>query len=647
MRLTLRTLLCWLDDTLPAAEVRAIGQQVHESAYARELVERIRKVTRQRRLSVPPSSGPEATDPNLVADYLDNTLPADKVAEYERLCLKSDVHLAEVASAHQILSLLGQKAKVPPDARYRMYHLVKGREALGERARRSAAPVKPDPVAAEVPTWRPEPTTQPSANARRTAVAITLAALLLGWSTWDNLRPRPRPADSTPIASAPPPAPAGQPAAVAQNVPAQPKEPAIAQPNLGVVPPVAERPMPPPALANVERADPLRPADAPGEEAAPPEAMPQPEPAPPAAKPIATLESESGVLLTRAEAGGAWRRLSAGAALNPGEPLLNLDPFRSTLRIDSLSIQLIDATQIRLLEPTAENSPSIALDEGRLIARADAAAARLNIALPEATLALTLPTDVPVGLERTRQWQPGQSRTPEPGLVIYLPEAELSFRHAGQDQTVRGPVRLAFSPTGELREQIVEPSPAWVLEPTPPVDRDEAGRQLLSFFKPEKPPITSLVEAINAESPSIRRLAFQALSLLNQFPLLIDALQTPRQPETRRAAIDALRQALTRGESASNRLLQDLQRAQRDPSWGSLAAALLRGYSPEDLADETIRSQLLAALEHPDLAIRELALDNLIRITRRGDSMGYDPEEPTPRGLKAWRDLLPPRSRNR
>ena len=56
MRLTLRTLLSWLDDTLPAPEVRAIGQQVNESPYARELVDRIRKVTRQRRLSVPPSS---------------------------------------------------------------------------------------------------------------------------------------------------------------------------------------------------------------------------------------------------------------------------------------------------------------------------------------------------------------------------------------------------------------------------------------------------------------------------------------------------------------------------------------------------------------------------------------------------------------
>ena len=78
MRLTLRTLLAWLDDTLSPAEVREIGNQVAESPFAQELKERIHRVTRQRRLTVPPSDGPEATDPNLVAGYLDNELPRSR-----------------------------------------------------------------------------------------------------------------------------------------------------------------------------------------------------------------------------------------------------------------------------------------------------------------------------------------------------------------------------------------------------------------------------------------------------------------------------------------------------------------------------------------------------------------------------------------
>ena len=77
--------------------------------------------------------GPEGIDPNLVASYLDNELDSDAVAEYEKKCLSHDVVLAEVASVHQILSLLGHKVKVPAAARSRMYQLVKGREATGNR----------------------------------------------------------------------------------------------------------------------------------------------------------------------------------------------------------------------------------------------------------------------------------------------------------------------------------------------------------------------------------------------------------------------------------------------------------------------------------------------------------------------------------
>jgi hypothetical protein len=134
LRLTLRTLLAYLDDMLEPEQARDIGARVAESEMARELVERIRKVTRRRRLSSPPLLSEGEGDPNLVAEYLDNVLSPQEVAEVEERCLQSDLYLAELASCHQILSLVvGEPAYVPPTARSRMYGLVRGRESFPNR----------------------------------------------------------------------------------------------------------------------------------------------------------------------------------------------------------------------------------------------------------------------------------------------------------------------------------------------------------------------------------------------------------------------------------------------------------------------------------------------------------------------------------
>ena len=135
MRLTLRTLLAYLDDQLSPSEAKEIGAKLQETPPARALADRAAEAIRRRRLGVPgdataggdtkAAAGPPALDPNEVAAYLDNALPPDRVAAVEQVCLADDAHLAEVAAGHQILAqALSEPVAVAPSLASRLVALA-------------------------------------------------------------------------------------------------------------------------------------------------------------------------------------------------------------------------------------------------------------------------------------------------------------------------------------------------------------------------------------------------------------------------------------------------------------------------------------------------------------------------------------------
>jgi hypothetical protein len=163
MRLTLRTMLAYLDDMLEPQDAHDLGQRIETSEFATNLVHRIRSSTRRVKLPAP-EVGEEGIGRSevSVAQYLDNTLPVHEVAEFEKTCLESESHLAEVAGCHQILTLvLGEPAQIDEGVRERIYRIGSRTVSIDsghnagldpQRHHSSVAPATADAVAPQAPS---------------------------------------------------------------------------------------------------------------------------------------------------------------------------------------------------------------------------------------------------------------------------------------------------------------------------------------------------------------------------------------------------------------------------------------------------------------------------------------------------------------
>ena len=167
MRLTLRTLLAYVDSALPnPTDLEELGKKIESSDFATELIHRTRDTVRRLRLGAPAVlaedsedvlGGDVSVDANTVAEYIDGELVPEQVADYERICLEqgteADIHLAEVASSHHILAMVvvNEPANIDREMRQKMYDLPQ------ELERRTSLRIEPAhrPVA-ETPAPAPQ-----------------------------------------------------------------------------------------------------------------------------------------------------------------------------------------------------------------------------------------------------------------------------------------------------------------------------------------------------------------------------------------------------------------------------------------------------------------------------------------------------------
>lgn len=681
MRLTLRTLLAYLDDILSPEDAEDLRHKIEESEFASGLVSRIRDVTRRLRLGAPKLEGRGiGLDPNTVAEYLDNTLPPERVPDFEKVCLESDVHLAEVASCHQILTLvLGEPAEVDAASRQRMYGLI----ALPEQTEVEAADVSGDgaktaeqgaPQAAPAARRREKPEIPDylrDDRSRRGWWLLVAASLLVVAGVGIAIVVSTR--GTTTVATAPAPQepgePAGDPAAAPQATGTEPTatpEPAIdaSLPPEPVVPsesvpiprdpaeepPAAEQEPPEPDFVPpvVDMPDTMRlpdevpPADfADEDDAAPIEADRS-------AVEVGRYVSESEVLLRLDPETGQWRRVMADEAVAAGDRLIVLPGYRAQIELRiGADVQVLGDTRIEVLEVGPDGVPGMALHHGRMVimpVSKDGAKVRLRLASREGVL--SFPDASPIIAASVQPYRnPGTDpETTAPRQIVDLLVAKGSVgwddAAGGATQTFTAPLRRRLQ--GALEDQPIDSEvdlPQWVFAPETSHLEQRAAGELHLAISPEKSVRVSLEEQAASPRREVQSLAVRGLASLGEFGPLVASLSDPSQSAAADEHARILRQALARGPEVAQRVRAAIEKHHAgDPA---ALYRLLWGYTPQQLADGDA-AQLVLYLDHKDVAFRVLAFWNLRDITGLG-GLYYRPHDGAnerQRSVARWQQKL-------
>lgn len=690
MRLTLRTLLAYLDDVLDPATLKDLGARVSESAPAAATVARIKEVVRRRRIAAPELAGSgSAPDPNIVAEYLDNTLDPAAVPALEKLCLDSDMHLAEVASSHQILTaVLGEPVDVPMTTRERMYALVSQAPlAVTSPSKVATGVAGPIPTVtlsvAAKPTLRPmTPDYLKPAVGRNLVVGILAMCVVVGWVGWvlddqgmlPNFKSPPvtvvdLPAENREVdlghAGSVPETAMGDPlvagaestftpttspadsdvgtdtsTALASNGTANQELPVEGGPPM-LEPPVPHVDTPEEAgLANPPVPEPQAPA----------EPAPQPFPA-------MMYTNAEGILLGRDRNSGQWNVMPRRAFVHAGDEIATPDPFQSefTVNESTLEITLFGGARIRLTPGLGTNLLTMEIDRGRVAFRRPPAgepqepvSIGLRLRGQLANLTFTEPgcqCGVEVGQRAPQGRRPDPLLlVPEGGLHVISGSVSLSWNR-GVAETIGADVGWAAWPVppNPLKVGPIRAIPGWLAPEGAP--QTAADRKWVQSYEKEfainQPVSMSIPALVSDRRENISALATYTLGLVDEVPLVVKALQSEHE-KTRQAAIWSLRGWLPSGPNNTDLLSQEVSRIFPDEDLTDIVK-LLWGYSREDARDPGISSKLIELMNHKEIAIRELAFFHVSHLTTRTNAHGYRPnlaDSPRQAALNGWRNML-------
>ncbi|MFM7243715.1 MAG: hypothetical protein ACKO40_06000 [Planctomycetaceae bacterium] len=692
MRLTVRTLLAWIDGLLGPTEHEQLAEKVAGSPIAGPLIERIGAVVGNPSLSAPAAAGRGlADDPNTTAEFLDNVLDADQLAAFERVCIESDLHLGDVASCHRVLAELHRdQAALEPFA------ATSGRAALDAARAAIAGPV------VDVSTRRGPPPRAAAGVRRRTSwlawlsaavallLVLALGGVLLMLTLGRGGRPRQvagaageqpaevvvQPAPAVVAVEEPPAPPAPAPVVDAAPTPAVeappvvgPRPPAMPDPEVPIVPaappsptPAVEPPAPattPPAAATVPHGEAMAiggGATAPsppiaGDSAAAPSG--------PSAEPSgAAVRIDEGVVLARGAGAEQWRSMTpatqAGDAVEQFEVIAPFGVY-PLLGVDGVAIRLHPGARV-IVSRRADAAPVIEVPHGRVVVETTNGDSWPVISAGGLHGELGAMSGQPAGVEVNsagpRQGEPDGATSER--AVIHTAGAAVVWRQSpagvGPHPVVGIPAEMPIPARTALRwdgrdpaavRQEPCPTPAWMGEAAPANRFWERAAGDLVAVLAEAPPETA-VEVLRRRAagglPEDRAAAAATLAFLGEPADLVALLcdEPPRSlNESQWVAVEALSvlAVLSRGGAEAAALLA----AFRDRGPDGVAAAALA------VGDEaaTDPAALVDGLDADAIVVRRYSILRLREVAAavgRTDIDGYraDRDPPARRDSVSW-----------
>jgi hypothetical protein len=303
---------------------------------------------------------------------------------------------------------------------------------------------------------------------------------------------------------------------------------------------------------------------------------------------------------------------------------------------------------------------NVTLDRGRILLthRKGAGAVAVRVRFLDQTWDLTLAEPgTEVALERIGQWPPGVPYEKEPrpdhrpvtDVYLLLLAGSARLGDGTEERTLNGTVVYQWNARqGVLGPVPLKKRPVWLSTgPTPP-ERDPtpqtATERLRQRLAPGANVANVLRAALDGQDREERVLAVHDAGAIDDLPLVLQALETPKHADLRAAAVATLRHWSARGAGQDQKLAAALVKEGYRPGQAAIVLQLLHTFAPPDLARPETYETLIDYLNHEKLSVRELASWHLTRLVPQGRTIGFDaaaPAEQRGRAVAAWRRLIP------